>query len=47
MKDLEGLTRNELRVLKGLARGEKLGEIRVPNKYRAAQEQGARGESRR
>ena len=34
-KDLEGLTKNELRVLRGLARGEKLGEIGVPNKYRA------------
>ena len=31
---MEGLTRNEIRVLRGLARGEKLGEIRVPNKYR-------------
>lgn len=39
MKDLAGLARNELRVLRGLARGEKLGEVRVPNKYRAAQEQ--------
>ncbi|AAK42280.1 ATP-binding protein [Saccharolobus solfataricus] len=33
-KDLEGLTKNEIKVLKGLAKGNKLSEIKVSNIYR-------------
>jgi hypothetical protein len=33
-KDLEGLTRNEIKVLKGLSEGKKLSEIKVANVYR-------------
>lgn len=33
-RDLEVLTKNEIKVLKGLAKGEKLSEIKLSNVYR-------------